>query len=206
MKHDQFFSLEDKVSKKVILILVILFLIFNFLLAQEPGDVPHPDGKKKLFLYFMGEEAGYEEYEWIEQADKYILRAQGEITKPVSVITELMMIELDKEFRPLRFVFKGKVRNIVQEIESIVSEGEVKNTGRAGEQTMESTVKISSDALIMPNNFFSPYMILAKRAKGLKEKKSFKAYVVPMREFSVNVEPDSENVNLFHINFVGVKM
>ncbi|TEU06586.1 MAG: alpha/beta fold hydrolase [Candidatus Aminicenantes bacterium] len=206
MEHVKFYSLEDKVSKKVILILVILFLIFNFLLAQEPGDVPQPDGKKKLYLYFMGEEAGYEEYEWIEQADKYILRARGEITKPVSIITELMMIELDKEFRPLRFVFKGKAGGIEQEIESTVSEGEVKNTGRAGEQTMESTVKISPDALIMPNSFFSPYMILAKRAKGLKEKMTFQAYVVPMREFSVNVEPDSENVNLFHINFVGVKI
>ncbi len=206
MEHVLIFSLEDKVSQKIIWILVILFLLFNFLLAQEPEEVPQPDSKKKLFLYFMGEEAGYEEYEWIEQADKYILRAHGEITKPVSVITELMMIEVDKEFRPLRFVYKGKVRGVIQEIESTVSEGEVKNTGRAGEQTLETKVKISPDALILPNSFFSPYMILAKKAQGFREKMTFPAYVVPMREFSVNVEPDSRNANLFHINFVGVKM
>lgn len=198
--------LEDKVCKKVILILVIIFLLFTFLLCQEPDDPPQTNSQKKLYLYFMGEEAGYEEYEWIEYEDKYVLRAKGEMTKPVSLITELMMIELDKEFRPLRFVFKGNVQGVVQELESTVSQGMVKNTGRAGEQTMETTSTISSDALILPNSFFSPYLILAKRAKGLKEKITFKAYVVPQMELNINVEPDSENVNLFHINFVGLKM
>jgi len=199
-------SLEDKVNKKVILILVILFLLFTFLLCQEPEDSPQTNEKKKLYLYFMGEEAGYEEYEWIELEDKYVLRAKGEMTRPVSLITEIMTIELDKEFKPLRFYFKGQVQGMLQEVESTVSQGEVKNTGRAGEQTMESTSKISSDALILPNSFFSPYMVLAKKAMDLKEKKTFKAYVVLQMEINVNVEPDSENARLLHLNLVGVKI
>ena len=206
MEHVKNLIPEDKVCKKVILILVIIFLLFTFLLCQEPDDPPQTNSQKKLYLYFMGEEAGYEEYEWIEYEDKYVLRAKGEMTKPVSLITELMMIEVDKEFRPLRFVFKGNVQGVVQEIESTVSQGMVKNTGRAGEKTFETTSKISSDALILPNSFFSPYLILAKKTKGLKEKMAFKAYVVPQMELNINVEPDSENVNLFHINFVGLKM
>jgi pimeloyl-ACP methyl ester carboxylesterase len=198
--------MEDKVCKKIILILVVFFLFFTFLLCHEVDDPPQTNSAKKLYLYFMGEEAGYEEYEWIEYEDKYILRAKGEMTKPVSLITELMMIEVDKEFKPLRFVFKGNVQGVAQEIESTVSQGMVKNTGRAGEQTMETTSKISSDALILPNSFFSPYVVLAKKVKGLKEKMAFKAYVVPQMELNINVEPDSEATNLFHINFVGVKM
>lgn len=206
MERVRNFMLEDKVIQKVILILVIFFLLFIFLLCQEPEGPTQTNSMKKLHLYFMGEEAGYEEYEWVEYEDKYVLRAKGEITKPVSLITELMMIEVDKEFKPLRFVFKGNVRGVVQEIESTVSQGMVKNTGRAGEKTMESTSKISSDALILPNSFFSPYLILAKKTKGLKEKMTFKAFVVPQMELNINVEPDNENANLFHINFVGVKM
>jgi fermentation-respiration switch protein FrsA (DUF1100 family) len=206
MEHIKNIILEDKVSKTVILILVILFLFFTFLLCQEPEDVSQTTSMKKLYLYFMGEEAGYEEYEWIEQEDKYILRAKGEMTKPVSLVTELMMIEMDKEFRPLRFVFKGNVQGVTQEIESTLSQGEVKNTGRAGEQTMESTSKISSDALILPNSFFSPYVVLAKKAKGTKEKMTFKAFIVPQMEVNVSVEPDNENVDLLHVNLVGVKI
>ena len=197
---------EDKMCKKIILILVVFFLLFTFLLCQEPDDLPQTNSMKKLHLYFMGEEAGYEEYEWIEYEDKYVLRAKGEMTKPVSLITELMMIEVDKEFRPLRFVFKGNVQGVAQEIESTVSQGMVRNRGRAGEKELETTAQISSDALILPNSFFSPYMVLAKKVKGLKEKMTFKAYVVPQMELNINVEPDSENASLFHINFVGVKM
>ncbi len=206
MEHIKNTILEDKLSKTVILILVILFLLFTFLLCQEPENIPRTDNVKKLYLYFMGEEAGYEEYEWIEQEDKYILRVQGEMTKPVSLVTELMMIEMDKEFRPLRFVFKGNVQGMIQEIESVVSQGEVKNTGRAGEQTMESTSKISSDALILPNSFFSPYVVLAKRAKGIKEKMTYKAFIVPQLEVNVSAEPDSEQADLLHVNLVGVKI
>jgi len=83
MEHVKNLILEDKVSKKIILILVIIFLLFTFLLCQESEDPPQTNSQKKLHLYFMGEEAGYEEFEWIEHEDKYVLRAKGEMTKPV---------------------------------------------------------------------------------------------------------------------------
>jgi len=199
------FIWEGKVDKKVIVILVILFLFFTFLLCQEPEDLPRSDSQK-LYLYFMGEEAGYEEYEWIEQEDRYILRVRGELIKPASLITELMLIEMDKELKPLSFHFKGKVRGMEQEIESTISQGEIKNMLRAGTQQRETTSKISADALILPNSFFSPYLVLARKAAGLKEKMTFKAYIVPQMELNLAVEPDSEKSRLLHINLVGVKI
>lgn len=205
MEFIRSFIWEGKVEKKVILILVILFLLFTFLLCQEPEDLPRSDSQK-LYLYFMGDEAGYEDYEWIEQEDRYILRARGELTKPASLITELMVIEMDKEFKPLSFHFKGKVRGVEQEIISTISQGEVKNLIRAGGQQREMTSKISADALILPNSFFSPYFVLARKAADLKEKMTFKAYVVPQMEVNLTVEPDSENSRLLHINLVGVKI
>ena len=205
MEFSRNFISEANVDKKVIVILIILFLLFTFLLCQEPEDLPR-SSSNKLFLYFMGEEAGYEEYEWIEQEDRYILRARGEVTKPASLITELLLIELDKEFKPLSFHFKGKVRGMEQEIISTISEGEVKNTLRAGEQKRETTSKISSDALILPNSFFSPYLVLARKAASIKEKTTFKAYIVPQMELNLTVEPDSENPRLLHVNLVGIKI
>ena len=199
------FIWEGKVDKKVIVILVILFLFFTFLLCQEPEDLPRSDSQK-LYLYFMGEEAGYEEYEWIEEEDRYILRVRGELIKPASLITELMLIEMDKELKPLSFHFKGKVRGMEQEIESTISQGEIKNMLRAGTQQRETTSKISADALILPNSFFSPYLVLARKSASLKEKMTFKAYVVPQMELNLVVEPDSENSRLLHLNLVGVKI
>ena len=194
-------------SKKAVIIVVILFLVFTFLFCQEQENISQSNSKKKLFLYFMGEEAGYEEYEWIEQADKFILSVKGEMNKPISLVTELMTIEVDKEFNPLRFYFKGKVRGVNQEIETTVTKGEVRNKIKAAGQTRELTSKISSDALILPNGIFSPYVVLAKKAKNLgKEKMILPAYIVPQIEVTVIVEPDREIASLFHLNLAGVKI
>ncbi len=194
-------------SKRTILILVILLLFFGFLFSQPPQNMTPANSLKKIFFYFMGEDVGYEEYEWLEQTDRYILSARGEMRKPISLIVEQMTLELDKEFKPLRFYFKGKVRGMVQEIETTISQGEVKNKILAGEQTRETTANISPDALILPNGIFAPYVVLAKRAMRLEqEKATFRAYVVPQLEVSVSVEPDTANPLFFHLNLVGVKI
>jgi len=194
-------------AKKLIVIIFILFLILIFLFSQEPENAPQSESKRKIFLYFIGEEAGYEEYEWTEQADKFVLSAKGEINKPISLLTELMTIELDKEFKPLRFYFKGTVRGVSQEIESIVTKKEVKSKIKVGEQTREMTSKISHDALFLPNGIFSPYVVLAKKVKSLgKEKMTIPAYIVPQLEVNLRAVPDSENDRLFNLVLAGVNI
>lgn len=194
-------------GKKTIIMIVIFFIIFAFLFSQELEDVSRSEANKKLFIYFMNEEAGYEEYEWIEQADKYVLSAKGEMTKPISLITELMTIEVDKEFKPLRFYFRGIVNGVNQEVEAAVSQGEVKINVKAAGQTKDMEATISSDALFLPNGFFSPYVFLAKRVKeSIREKISLPAYIVPQIEISLEVEPDSENESLLHLIMAGIKI
>ncbi len=194
-------------AKKLIVIVVILFLIFIFLFSQEPENAQQFENKKKIFLYFMEEEAGYEEYEWIEQPDKFVLSVKGELSKPISLITELMTIELDKEFKPLRFYFRGAVRGVSQEIESTVIQEEVKNKIKVGEQTTEMTSKISPDALFLPNGIFSAYVVLTKKVKGLGEEKiTIPAYIVPQLEVALSVVPDKENARLFNLILAGVNI
>ena len=194
-------------AKKLIVIIFILILIFIFLFSQEPENAPQSEKKKKIFLYFIGEEAGYEEYEWNEQADKFVLSVKGEMNKPISLITELMTIELDKEFKPLRFYFKGNVRGMSQEIESVVTKEEVKSKIKVGEQTREMTSNISPDALLLPNGIFSPYVALAKKVKSLgKEKMTIPAYIVPQLEVTLSIVPDSENDCLFNLILAGVNI
>ncbi|NIM57693.1 MAG: alpha/beta fold hydrolase [Candidatus Aminicenantes bacterium] len=194
-------------AKKLMLIIVILFLIFIFLFSQEPESALQSEIKKKIFLYFIGEEAGFEEYEWIEQEDKFVLSTKGEMNKPISLITELMTIELDREFKPLRFYFKGSVRGVSQEIESTVADKEVKSRIKVGEQTSEMTSKISPDALLLPNGIFAPYVVLAKKVKDSgKEKMTIPAYIVPQLEVSLSVVPDTENPHLFNLILAGVNI
>jgi len=194
-------------AKRLIVIIFILFLILIFLFSQEPENATQSESKKKIFLYFIGEEAGYEEYVWIEQSDKFILSAKGEMNKPISLITELMTIELDKELKPLRFYFKGKVRGMSQEIESTVNKEEVKSKIKVGEQTREMTSKISPDALLLPSGIFSPYVVLAKKVKDHgNEKMTIPAYIIPQLEVALSVVPDTKNAHLFNLILAGVNI
>lgn len=193
-------------SKKIVILIVILFFIFTFLLPREPKKISQSDMKKKLFVYFMGEEAGYEEYEWTEMADRYVLSISGELKSPISLITEQLTIEVDKEFRPLRFYFKGTVRGVAQEINTMIAEGEAKSTIIAGERKAEMSPKISPDALILPNGIFSPYFLVAKKIKGLAEKIEIPAFIVPQMEVTLSAEPDKENAHLFHLHLAGIKI
>ncbi len=188
--------------KKIILFIITLSAIFIFLSSQVPSSA-----KKKLYLYFMGEEAGAEEYEWIENPDGFLLRASGELKKPLSLITEQLTIELDKELRPLKFHFKGTVNGVSQEIETTVTEGEARNKLTAPGQTREMTSKVSADTLFLPNGIFSPYVVLAEKIKKASgEKLTFPAYIVPQVEIRLSAEPDKENPRLFHLNLMGVKI
>ncbi|UCC40903.1 MAG: alpha/beta fold hydrolase [Candidatus Aminicenantes bacterium] len=193
-------------TKKIIIMMFIFFLVFTFLFPCELGKNAQPDKKKKLFLYFMEEEVGYEEYEWSELPDKYVLSVTGELRNPISLVTELMTIEVDKEFRPLRFYFKGTVQGTVQEIETTITQGEAKNKIMAGERKIEMSSKISPDALILPNSIFSPYFLVARRIKGIKEKITIPAYVVPQTEVKLQAEPDKDNAQLFHLLLAGIKI
>ena len=193
-------------SKKLILIIMIMILFLLFLVTTILPEVKTSE-KGKLLIYFMGEKAGFEEYEWIEELDKFILSAKGEINKPISLITDKMIIEVDKEFKPIRFYFKGKVNGVSQEIETTVFKEEVKNKIKVGQQKREFTARISRNAFFLPNGIFSPYIVVSKKAISLiKEKQTLPAYIVPQLEVNMIVEPDKEKKNSFHLNLAGVKI
>ncbi len=188
--------------KKIVIFIITLLIIFVFLFGQGPSSA-----KKKLFLYFFGEAAGYEEYEWVENPDGFVLRATGELKKPVSLVTEQLTIQLDKELRPLKFHFKGTVNGVSQEIETTVTEGEARNKLSAASQTREIVSKVSPDTLFLPNGIFSPYVVLAEKIKKASgEKMTLPAYIVPQVEIKLSAEPDKENPHLFHLNLTGVKI
>lgn len=158
-------------NKKVIFLVVVIFLFFISLFSQEQENISQSQNKKKIYIYFMGEEAGYEEHEWIEQVDKYVLSVKGEMNQSLSLITSQMTIEVDKEFNPLKFYFKGVVNGVNQEIETTVSQGEARIKLKAAQQTREMTATISSETLFLPNGIFSPYVVIVKKIKELTKKK-----------------------------------
>jgi hypothetical protein len=146
-----------------------------------------------LSIYFMQEQVGYEEYSWEEDDMGFTLTVRGRMTEPIAIEIESLVIRLDKSFIPERYLFKGRVGGVVQDIRSFFSEGRAVNTKQVAGQERTETVDIKRDAILLPNPIFSPYMVLTKKFRcGLQESKEISAYIIPQMEVSAIIEPKQD--------------
>jgi len=172
-----------------------VFAAFCLALSLYPAAGFHFSSTERgtLSVFFMEEQVGYEEYAWEEDAGGFTLTVRGRMTKPVSLEIEEMVIRVDRNFIPERFVFKGKVSGMPQEVSSVLSEGSVISKIKVGGQEREARADVRRDAFLLPNPIFSPYLILTKKYRcGLAEKTGISAYIIPQTEVAGTVEPDEE--------------
>ena len=189
--------------RKILLVFLILILSFLSLASsqEKEGGVLH--------IYFREEKVGYEEYTWRSDEMGYVLEASGQMTKPVPLEINQLVLRLDKSFIPWRFYFKGSVGGVGQEITSSISEGEVKNIIRVSGQESEVEVKVKRDAFLLPNAIFSPYVVLTKKFRcSLEEKVVLSAYIIPQLEvsFTLEAKEDSPCVLVMHMSGIEIEI
>ena len=191
-------------SKKLILIIIMIILILLFLVTTISPKVKNSK-EGKLLIYFMGEEAGFEEYEWIEAENEYILKIKGKMTKPVLFITRKMEIIVDKNFKPKRLIWKIIAQGVSQEIKTTIDNGKARNRISIAGQIQTFTTNISSNSLFLPNLVFSPYLILTRQIRcDLKWIKTFPAYIVDkIIEVRLRIEPKKEVPCEYKLNLAG---
>jgi hypothetical protein len=184
-------------SVKLVLIL-ILIVILSLLLFVSLGICRDVDESGSYSIYFMDEKVGYEEFVWRAVSDGYELEVTGQITKPVSMHIEHLVIQLTEEFIPLYYEFKGSISGSEQSVSSTISDGSVVNRIRAAGQERESTKQIRRDAFLLPNPVFSPYMVITKkyRCSLQEEKTGLYAYIIPQAETTFVLSPGEEDVCL----------
>jgi hypothetical protein len=142
----------------------------------------------------MQEQVGYEEYSWEEDDMGFTLTVRGKMTEPIAIEIENLVIRLDKSFIPERYLFKGRVSGVVQDIQSFFYEGTAVNTKQVAGQEQTETVDIKRDAVLLPNPIFSPYMVLTKKFRcGLQETKEISAYIIPQMEVPGIIEPKQDS-------------
>ena len=142
----------------------------------------------------MGEKVGYEEYTWEERTSGYRLSMEGRMTKPVPIEIEHLRIDLDGNFIPVRYEFRGTMSGIRQEIVSTISDGSVENSIRVSGHEQLSRTKIKRDALLLPNPMFAPYLVVGKRfGCGVEGKRELMAYIIPQIETPFILETSKQD-------------
>jgi len=188
-------------------LLIILVLFFSL------SSFPLPDQRARtvetgvLSVYFMGEKVGYEEYVWEETGQGYLLSVKGRMTKPVAIEVERLKIEMDRSYIPLRYSFRGSMSGVQQEISSVISEGSVVNTIIVDRQKQSLQRPIKRDAFLLPNPFYAPYLVIAKKyGCTMVEKKNLSAYIIPQLETAFTLEPSEEDPCLLLLQINGIQI
>jgi len=180
------------VKKKAIFLgFLLIILSFPHPFAGVFQDVAETG---TLSIYFMQEQVGYEEYTWEEDDMGFTLTVRGRMTKPIAISIERLVIRLDKSFIPERYLFKGSISGVQQDIQSFFSEGKAVNTKQVAGQERTETVDIKRDAVLLPNPIFSPYMVLTKKFRcDLQEITEISTYIIPQMEVSATLEPKKDS-------------
>ena len=176
-------------------------LLFSFLFSIT-GNSSEEKGTYDIF--FMEQKVGYEEFIWKTEETGYILTVRGKMTDPVPVELDYLTIRLSLSFIPQAFSMKGSISGITQEINSEIEEGLVENTILVGGRESKNIVKIRRDAFLLPNPFFSPYMVITKKfGCGLTQLAELSAYLIPQMEAPFSLIQDEDNPCLLKMTISG---
>ncbi len=197
-------SLERRMCKNISLLIIVLFSLFFFVYSASFKEKIESG---TISIFFMDEKVGYEEYTWQSDELGYILTVKGRMTKPVAMEIEHLTIRLDESFIPAKFVFKGSVNGVTQEVSSSIIEGHVENRILAAGQEQKSSVSVKRDAFLLPNPIFSPYMVLTKKFRcTLKEKVDLSAYIIPQLETPFTLEPKEDDSCFLIMQINGIQI
>jgi len=183
--------LGRRMCKKILCLIIVLCSLFFFVYSASFKEKIESG---TISIFFMDEKVGYEEYTWQSDELGYILTVKGRMTKPIAMEIEHLTICLDESFIPAKFVFKGSVNGVTQEVSSSIIEGYVENRILVAGQEQKSSVNVKRNAFLLPNPIFSPYMVLTKKFRcTLKEKVDLSAYIIPQLETPFTLEPKEDD-------------
>jgi len=166
--------------RKKLLFFCVFFYFFSFICSPSENI---SEEKGIYDIFFMEQKVGYEEFTWRSEESGYTLTVRGKMTDPVPVELEQLMIRLSTSFIPQAFFMKGSISGISQEISSNIREGTVENTILVAGSESKKIVQIKRDAFLLPNPFFSPYMVITKKfGCSSPQAAEMSAYIIPQME------------------------
>ena len=198
--------LERRMCKKLLLLTIAIILLPMFFFVYS-ASFKEKIESGTISIFFMDEKVGYEEYTWQSDELGYILTVKGRMTKPVAMEIEHLTIRLDESFIPAKFVLKGSVNGVTQEVSSSIIEGYVENRILVAGQEQKSSVNVKRNAFLLPNPIFSPYMVLTKKFRcTLKEKVDLSAYIIPQLETPFTLEPKEDDSCFLIMQINGIQI
>lgn len=149
--------------------------------ARQQATEPTP-GEAVFIIFIQSREMGRERVSLDRSEDGWVIRSTGAIAPPVAVTVHSFEARYDATWHPQRLDFDQTTRGESRVLATTIAGTTASTTLTRDGQVETSTLQVSADTVLLPNNAFAGYEALAPRLASARAGQEFPVFVAPSAE------------------------
>lgn len=156
--------------------------------GQAPPPAPMPaEGDVEFTLFLSGTRVGIEHVRVAHPGSTWVISSTAQFGAPVSMTVNRFEVKYTNDWQPTELHIEatqsGRAISLATSFGMTTAINEITQNGT----TSSKTDQVSARTIVLPNNFFAGYEVLAARLAGSQPGTELHAYVAPQTEISVKV-------------------
>lgn len=152
--------------------------------AQQTAPVP---GDATFAVYLRGAPIGREQWTLARSGSGWILTSSGRSDAPLDFTVNRFEIKYGPDWQPLEMHLEARVRNTGVLVNTSFTVTTAINEVTQSNTTGSKTDQVSARTIVLPNNVFAAYEVLAARLWTAEPGAELPAYVAPAAEIRIKV-------------------
>jgi pimeloyl-ACP methyl ester carboxylesterase len=156
-------------------------------LAQGTAAAPEP-GEAEFTIFLAGKPVGREQVNLARSGSDWIVSASGRSGAPLNFVLRRFEMKYTADWQPVELKLEATVNNNLAALATSFGGTNAINEITQNTITNAKTDQVSPRTIVIPNNVFAGYEVLAARIAGAKPGLELPVYVVPQGEVKVTVK------------------
>ena len=158
---------------------------FSTVFAQ--GSTPAV-GEAEFTVFLAGKPIGREVVNLARSGNDWILSANGRIGAPLNIVLQRFEVKYAADWQPVEMKLEGTSNNNLIALATSFGGTNAINEITQNTVTTAKTDQVSPRTIVLPNNVFAAYEVLAARIAGAKLGLELPVYIAPQGEIKITVK------------------
>jgi len=158
--------------------------------AAPPGPAAARNGavETTYTIFARGTRVGVERVTVSQTGDGWTIASSSRLEAPLNLTLRRAEARYDREWRPRSLTMDGAFRETPIELRTTFSGTTAASQFLQDGQRREKTDTVTADTVILPNNFYGTYAVLARRLAAIQPGGEVRAYVAPQAEIAIALD------------------
>jgi pimeloyl-ACP methyl ester carboxylesterase len=171
--------------------LAVAAVLFAVRPAAQTPELPAP-GDASFAIYLQGNQIGREQTTLARSASGWIITSSGRTEAPLDFTIARFEAKYSPDWQPLELTLEARLRNAIAMVKTSFGLTTAINEVTQNSKTVGKEDQISAKTIVLPNNVFGAYEVLAARLRDAVAGTELPIYVVPQAEVKLRVRAVTE--------------